>query len=117
MGKFLALTDAFIVVFTLAYPARVSRLVLLGAPAGVQRPNVPLQLRLLGLPVVGQFLGRRLMSNPTREGSHQFWGDILVRHPERVDDALVDADGERATESRQSFEPCAAACRCRRAAP
>ena len=80
------------VVFTLAYPARVSRLVLLGAPAGVQRPNVPIQLRLLGLPVVGQFLGRRLMSNPTREGSRQFWGDVLVRHPERVDDALLDAD-------------------------
>jgi pimeloyl-ACP methyl ester carboxylesterase len=80
------------VVFTLSHPARVSRLVLLGAPAGVQRPNVPIQLRLLGLPLVGQFLGRRLMSNPTREGSRQFWGDVLVRHRERVDDALLDAD-------------------------
>jgi pimeloyl-ACP methyl ester carboxylesterase len=80
------------VVFALDYPARVSRLVLLGAPAGVQRPNVPIQLRLLGLPIVGQLLGRRLMSNPTREGSRQFWGDVLVRHPERLDDALLDAD-------------------------
>ena len=80
------------VVFALANPGRVSRLVLLGAPAGVQRPNVPIQLRLLGLPVVGQFLGRKLMSNPTHEGSRQFWGDVLVKHPERVDDALLDAD-------------------------
>lgn len=80
------------VVFALGHATRVSRLVLLGAPAGIRRPNIPIEMRLLGLPIVGQSLGRRLMSNPTREGSRQFWGQVLVRHPERVDDALLDAD-------------------------
>ena len=89
-------------------PSRISRLVLVGAPAGVQRPNVPLPLRVLGLPVVGKRLGRRLMSNPTREGSRSFWGEVLVTHPERVDDALLDADvasGRRNLESHLSLVP------------
>ena len=72
-------------------PERVARLVLLGAPAGIKR-GAPLQLRLLGLPLVGRPLGRRLLSNPTREGSRKFWGQILVAHPERLDETLLDVD-------------------------
>ncbi len=70
----------------------VSRLVLLGAPAGVRRGQPPLQLRMLGLPVVGQRFGRRVFSNATRNGSRKFWGQVLVEHPERVDDLLLDVD-------------------------
>jgi pimeloyl-ACP methyl ester carboxylesterase len=79
------------VAFALDAPERVSRLVLAGAPAGVTR-EVPVPLRLLGLPIVGRRIGRLLMSNPTREGTRKFWGQVLVRHPERVDDTLLDAD-------------------------
>ena len=42
-------------------PERVSRLVLAGAPAGIRRPGVPLQLRLLCIPVVGRWLAGRLL--------------------------------------------------------
>jgi pimeloyl-ACP methyl ester carboxylesterase len=72
-------------------PERVSRLALVGAAAGVTR-WIPFQLRLLGLPVIGQALGRRLMVNPSREANRKFWGEALVAHPERLDDTLLDAD-------------------------
>lgn len=77
--------------FALDRPDRVSRLVLVGAPAGVTS-DVPLPLLLLGLPLVGQPLGRLLMRNPTREGNRKFWGQMLVAHPELLDDALLDVD-------------------------
>jgi pimeloyl-ACP methyl ester carboxylesterase len=77
--------------FALEWPERVSRLALVGAAAGVTR-WIPLQLRLLGLPVVGQTLGRRLMLSSSREANRRFWGEVLVAHPERLDDALLDAD-------------------------
>ncbi len=79
------------VVFAIDSPDRVSRLALVGAPPGVTR-SVPHQLRMLGLPLIGQPLGRLLMSNPTRESSRKFWGEILVAHPEHLDDTLLDAD-------------------------
>lgn len=72
-------------------PSRVSRLALVGAPAGVKR-QVPRQLLSLGLPLIGQRLGRHVFSNATRDGSRKFWGQVLVRHPERVDDLLLDVD-------------------------
>jgi pimeloyl-ACP methyl ester carboxylesterase len=75
----------------LTAPQRVRRLALVGAAAGVTR-WIPLQLRILGLLVVGQALGRRLMVNPSREANRRFWGELLVAHPERLDDALLDAD-------------------------
>jgi pimeloyl-ACP methyl ester carboxylesterase len=79
------------VVLSLDFPDRVARLVLVGALPGMTR-DVPLQLRMLGLPLIGRPLGRLLMSNPTREGSRKFWGRILVVNPERLDDTLLDAD-------------------------
>jgi pimeloyl-ACP methyl ester carboxylesterase len=78
------------VVFALDAPDRVSRLALVGCPAGYKRQG-PRQIRMLGLPFIGQPLGRRIMSRPTRDGSRTFWGQILVAHPERLDDALLDA--------------------------
>ena len=83
---------AFISVgFALDAPERVSRLVLVGAPLGVKR-RVPTPLLMVGLPLVGQVIGRLAMSKPTRDGNRKFWGQILVAHPERIDDTLLDAD-------------------------
>lgn len=79
------------VAFALGAPDRISRLVLAGAPAGVTR-EVPLPLRMLGLPLIGPRIGRLFMSNPTRDASRKFWGQLLVVHPERLDDTLLDAD-------------------------
>ena len=77
--------------FALVAPDRVSRLALVGAPPGVSR-EAPIQLWLFGLPLVGRWLGRLLLSNPARDSSRRFWGQILVAHPERLDDTLLDAD-------------------------
>lgn len=79
------------VAFALDAPDRVSRLVLLGMPGGYKRA-VPLQLRLLGMPLIGQPLGRLVMSKPTRDGNRKFWGQVLVALPENLDDMLLDAD-------------------------
>lgn len=79
------------VAFAIDVPERISRLVLVTAPAGVVR-TVPLSLRILGLPLIGRRIGRTLMSKPTREGNRKFWGQILVAHPEHLDDLLLDVD-------------------------
>jgi pimeloyl-ACP methyl ester carboxylesterase len=77
-------------VFALDFPHRVSRIVIAGAPPGITR-SVPLMLRLLGLPLVGHPLGRHLMSNPTRDSTRKFFGQMLVAHPERLEDVFLDA--------------------------
>jgi pimeloyl-ACP methyl ester carboxylesterase len=79
------------VAFAIAAPSRVSRLVLVGAPVGLKR-QIPRQLLPLGLPLVGQKLGRYVFSNATRDGSRKFWGQVIVKHPERVDDLVLDYD-------------------------
>lgn len=79
------------VVFAIDAPEHVSRLVLVGAPAGVTR-SVPRQLWMFGLPLIGQPLGRLFLSNPTRESIRKFWGEILVVHPETLEDTLLDAN-------------------------
>jgi pimeloyl-ACP methyl ester carboxylesterase len=79
--------------FAIDEPNRVSRLVLVGAPAGLRRDQPPLQVRLLVLlAVVGPRLARRVFASATREGSRKFWGQVLVEHPERLDDLLLDVD-------------------------
>jgi pimeloyl-ACP methyl ester carboxylesterase len=79
------------VVFAIDAPSRVSRLLLVGAPVGLKR-QVPRQLLPLGLPLIGQKLGRYVFSNATRAGSRKFWGQVIVKHPERVDDLVLDYD-------------------------
>jgi pimeloyl-ACP methyl ester carboxylesterase len=79
------------VAFAIDAPSRVSRLALVGAPAGHKR-QVPRQLLPLGLPLIGQKLGRYVFSNATRDGSRKFWGKVIVNHPERVDDLVLDYD-------------------------
>jgi pimeloyl-ACP methyl ester carboxylesterase len=79
------------VAFAIDAPSRVSRLVLVGAPVGL-RSRPPLLLLPLGLPFIGQRLGRHVFSTATRDGSRKFWGQVLVEHPERLDDLLLDVD-------------------------
>jgi pimeloyl-ACP methyl ester carboxylesterase len=77
--------------FALERPDRVSRLALVGAAAGVTR-WIPAPLRMLGLSFIGQTLGRRMLSTPSRGANRRAWSQLLVTHPERLDDALLDAD-------------------------
>lgn len=79
------------IAFAINAPDRVSRLVLLGAPVGL-RSRPPLLLLAVGLPLIGQRLGRHVFSTATRDGSRKFWGQVLVEHPERLDDLLLDVD-------------------------
>jgi pimeloyl-ACP methyl ester carboxylesterase len=85
LGAFLS------VAFALDAPSRVSRLALVGAPFGVAR-RPPLVMLPLGLPLIGPRLGRHFFSTATRDGMRKFWGQVIVKHPERVDDALLDVD-------------------------
>jgi pimeloyl-ACP methyl ester carboxylesterase len=81
----------FAVALALGTPRRVSRLAIVGAPFGLAR-RPPAQLLPLGLPVIGPRLGRHVFSNATRDGSRRFFGQVLVEHPERIDDLLLDVD-------------------------
>jgi pimeloyl-ACP methyl ester carboxylesterase len=78
-------------VFALAEPHRVGRLVIAGVPPGVVR-DVPLPLRVMGLPVVGPLVGSLVMGKPSREGSREFWSQMLVARPELLSDELLDVD-------------------------
>jgi pimeloyl-ACP methyl ester carboxylesterase len=79
------------VAFAIDAPTRVSRLALVGAPFGLRR-RPPLQLLPIGLPVIGPRLGRYVFSNASRDGNRKFWAQLMVHHPERVDDLLLDVD-------------------------
>jgi 2-hydroxy-6-oxonona-2,4-dienedioate hydrolase len=85
LGAFLS------VAFALDAPSRVSHLVLVGAPFGIMR-RPPLPMLPLGLPLIGQGLGRYLFSNAALDGSRKFWGKLLVKHPEQLDDRLLKVD-------------------------
>jgi pimeloyl-ACP methyl ester carboxylesterase len=85
MGAYLS------VAFALDSPSRVSRLALVGAPFGIAR-RPPLLMLPLGLPLIGHRLGRHVFSNATRDAGRKFWGQVMVDHPERVDDRLIDVD-------------------------
>jgi pimeloyl-ACP methyl ester carboxylesterase len=74
--------------FALTHPQRVPRLVLAGAVAGVTRA-LPLQMRLGTLPVL-KTLVRSMMRQPTRDSTRAFWKQLLVAHPERMEDELLD---------------------------
>jgi pimeloyl-ACP methyl ester carboxylesterase len=77
------------VAFALESPDRAPHLVLVGAPAGIRRA-VPLQMRLGTLPILKTIV-RSLMRSPTRETTRAFWRHLMVAHPERLEDDLLDA--------------------------
>jgi pimeloyl-ACP methyl ester carboxylesterase len=76
------------VAFALAHPERVSRLVLVGSPAGVTRA-LPFQMRVGTLPGL-KLLVRKMMRHPTRDSTRAFWKQLLVAHPERLENDLLD---------------------------
>lgn len=77
------------VFYAMQAPARVARLVLVGAPAGTKR-EVVLQLRMTRWPLIGALI-RSFMSKPTRENTRDFWKQVCVAHAERLDDELLEA--------------------------
>jgi len=72
----------------MATPQRVPTLVLVGSPAGIKR-ELPLGLRLGTLPVL-KTLVQSLMKRPTRDSVRNFSKQLLVAHPERLDDDYLD---------------------------
>ncbi len=72
----------FAMAFALAYPERVRRLILIGAPAGLDRP-LPWFLRLRGRPGIGHFLGALEMTDP-EVARKRIFGPMMT-HPERHD--------------------------------
>jgi pimeloyl-ACP methyl ester carboxylesterase len=72
----------------LAHPERVSHLVLVGSPAGAVR-RLPFMLRLGTLPGF-RLIAEKIMANPTRTSVRDFWGRLLVAHPERLEDDFLD---------------------------
>lgn len=76
MGGFFAMA------FALARPDRVRRLVLVGAPAGLDR-HIQLFLRLWGNQIAGSIIGRLRITDPEALRRRVF-APLLVAHPERV---------------------------------
>lgn len=70
--------------FALAHPERVTRLVLVGAPAGLQRA-VPWTLRLGSISLFSGAMKAGL-TRATRDSLRTFWGERIVVHPERLGD-------------------------------
>lgn len=81
MGGFFGLA------FALAHPERVERLVLVGAPAGIDR-ELPVPLRALSIPGLGPLLWNTV-SRPTEAGMRDFYARLLVHHPDRLTPSQV----------------------------
>jgi pimeloyl-ACP methyl ester carboxylesterase len=85
----------FSIAFALAHPERVRRLVLVGAPAGLDRP-IPWFLRLWGNPLIGPIISRKGIKD-AEELRNQVFKSILVAHPEAVPTDLLETmvDGSK----------------------
>lgn len=79
----------FAVVFALAHPTRVRRLVLAGAPAGADRP-LPLFLRLWGRPVVGALISAMMKGTTTPAQMRTRVFASMCTHPEWISDQAMD---------------------------
>jgi pimeloyl-ACP methyl ester carboxylesterase len=74
----------------LRYPERVSKLVVIGAPAGTKR-EMPFAMRALRMPLLSALL-RSFMRKPTRKSVLNFYNQFTIAaHPERLDDEFLDA--------------------------
>ncbi len=78
----------FALCFAHAFPGRVERLVLLGAPAGVDR-WLPPPLRLMGLRGVNRLLFRAMRESTPQQLRAKLFGRLLVAHPEKVADDFL----------------------------
>lgn len=77
MGGFFAMA------FATAHPNRVRRLVLVGAPAGLDT-EIPLFPRLWGNPVIGPIVGKLVAKMKSPEALRRRVFPTLVAHPEKV---------------------------------
>jgi pimeloyl-ACP methyl ester carboxylesterase len=77
----------FAIALALADPQRVRRLVLIGAPAGMDRP-LPTPVRLLSVPVLGPLLWKTV-ARPTEAGLRRFYAGNLVVDPDKLDPMLI----------------------------
>ncbi len=73
--------------FALAHPERVERLILIGEPAG-SSPRPAFRLRLLGTPGINRLLYATVLKPNCARTREQF--GTLVAHPERLSDAFLD---------------------------
>lgn len=74
--------------FANEHPERVTRLLLIGSPAGVQN-SVPWALRLGSVPLLSGLVKAGL-KNATRDNVRAFWAERLVVHPGRLGDDFFD---------------------------
>ena len=72
----------FSLAFTLDFPDRVNKLVLIGAPAGMNR-WIPPMLRLLGIPGLNRFLGKTV-AKPSAKGARMIHQQLLVADIDKV---------------------------------
>lgn len=77
MGGFFAMA------FATQHPDRVRRLVLVGAPAGLDR-KIPLFLRLWGNPIIGSVIGKLAAKTKSPEVVRRRVSPMLVAHPENL---------------------------------
>jgi 2-hydroxy-6-oxonona-2,4-dienedioate hydrolase len=78
----------FSTVFAHAYPERVRRLVLAGAPAGADRP-LPMFLRLWGRPITGHLISAMIRRTKSPEAMRKNVFASMCTHPERISDAAL----------------------------
>ncbi|EMR02581.1 alpha/beta fold hydrolase [Cesiribacter andamanensis] len=78
----------FSVCFALRHPERVQQLLLLGAPAGINR-WIPYLLRLLGTRGLNRLLLHTL-ARPSKQNAAFIHKQLLVAHPEQLSDAYLE---------------------------
>jgi pimeloyl-ACP methyl ester carboxylesterase len=92
----------FSVVFALAHPTRVRRIVLAGAPAGADR-RLPLFLRLWGRPVIGSLISAMMKRTLTPEEMRSRVFASMCAHPEWISDQAMHV--KMAAGSRPGWHP------------
>jgi pimeloyl-ACP methyl ester carboxylesterase len=82
----------FCIAFAVAHPERVRRLVLVGAPAGLDR-TLPFFVRLMGTPIVGPLLLKMKITDPEQFRT-RIYAPLLVANPEQVPVDVLELDIE-----------------------
>lgn len=71
-----------------AHPERVRSLALVGAPAGAQRA-LPSKIGTLAWPIAGSLV-TTMIRRSTAASTRSFWDGLIVAHPERLSDQLLE---------------------------
>jgi pimeloyl-ACP methyl ester carboxylesterase len=80
----------FSIVFTLAHPDRVRRLVLVGAPPGLEQTfRGPFFIRLMGNPITGPLIAKMKITDPEKD--RKVFSN-LVAHPEALPLDVLESD-------------------------